>query len=124
MRGSIVLSFAAAAAFAPVLTPSSALAHAHLRSAVPAAGATISSAPDELQLSFSEGVVPALSSVKVTTAAGAAIAAAKPTADAADPKLLRVHVEKPLGPGAYVVRWHVVATDTHPTSGTYKFTVK
>jgi methionine-rich copper-binding protein CopC len=31
---------------------------------------------------------------------------------------------KPLPPGTYLVSWHVVSVDTHPTEGTFTFDVK
>ena len=120
MTRSTLLSILAASA---VLAPISVSAHAHLKQALPAPGAKVSGAPSELLLTFTEGVVPALSSIRVTGAAGAAIAAGKPTVDPANAKVLHLKVDTPLAPGAYVVRWHVVALDTHPTSGTYTFTI-
>jgi hypothetical protein len=30
----------------------------------------------------------------------------------------------PLAPGEYTVRWAVVSVDTHPTEGTFTFSVK
>lgn len=103
------------------LAPQAALAHAHLTHAVPGVGATVKGAPDELQLSFTEAVETALSGVRVTTAAGAAVATLKPSG--ANAATLHVKLARPLSPGAYVVHWHAVAVDTHKTSGTYTFTV-
>ena len=30
----------------------------------------------------------------------------------------------PLAPGTYLVRWHVVSVDTHPTEGTFTFEIR
>jgi methionine-rich copper-binding protein CopC len=40
----------------------------------------------------------------------------------AQPNELQVGL-KPLPPGTYTVTWHVVSVDTHPTQGTFTFTV-
>ena len=79
--------------------------------------------PAELDLAFTQNVVAALSGVSVSQSGGGAIAATKPTVDGANPSLLHVRLDRALPPGTYVVTWHVVSIDTHPTSGTYKFTV-
>ena len=112
---------AALALMLALLAPRAALAHAFLDHAVPGVGASVSGAPAELQLTFTEAVETALSGVRVTTAAGATVPTAKPMGEGGT--TLRVRLAKPLAAGTYVVHWHVVAVDTHPTSGTYKFTV-
>lgn len=106
-----------------LLAPVAASAHAFLDRAVPGVGATVSGAPGELQLSFTQNIEVALSGVRIASLAGAAVATSKPTGDAADPNVLHVRLARTLQPGTYVVTWHVVSVDTHPTSGSYKFTV-
>ena len=113
-------SLSSTALIVGLLVPRPALAHAFLDHAVPGVGSTVSASPSELDLTFTEGVEAALSGVRVTTAAGAAVPAAKPTGGGAT---LRVRLGRPLAAGTYVVHWHVVSVDTHPTSGTFKFTV-
>ncbi len=104
------------------ITP--ALAHAFLDHAVPGVGATVSASPGEVQLSFTQSVVVALSSVSIAKAGGGAIGAAKPVGDGGSSSAtLHVRLAKALPPGAYVVTWRVVSVDTHPTSGSYRFTV-
>ena len=102
------------------LAPTIAQAHAFLDHAVPGVGATVAGSPSDLELSFTQNVVVALSGVSVA-GAGGAVPASKPTAAGSD--TLRVHLARPLPPGTYTVTWHVVSVDTHPTSGTFKFTV-
>lgn len=97
-------------------------AHAFLDHAIPGVGSTTAS-PIELELSFTEGVVPALSHIKIAAAGGAAVAVGKPVADTANRNVLHVTLGRPLKAGSYIVTWHVVSVDSHPTSGTYKFTV-
>lgn len=111
------------AAFACVLAATAACAHAFLDHAVPAVGATVSGSPGEIELVFTQNIVPAFSGVEITAAGGGAVPAAKAAADSANPAALHVRLGQPLKPGVYVVNWRVVSVDTHKTSGSYKFTV-
>ena len=98
-----------------------ALAHAFLDHATPGVGATVSSAPGELQLSFTQDIVPALSGVTLAAAGGGALPPRHPGVGPAHP--LPVRRGRALAPGSYTVSWHVISVDTHPTSGKYRFTV-
>lgn len=101
-----------------------AFAHAHLKQAVPAAGATVSTGPSQLRLSFTEGVELAFSGVAIAMDDGMAI---KPSAVAlapAEPNTILVTLTAPLSPGHYKVTWHVLSDDSHKTRGHYAFTVK
>jgi methionine-rich copper-binding protein CopC len=104
-----------------MLFDSHAFAHAFLDHAVPGVGMTIAAAPAELDLTFTEDIVPAFSGARVAHASGAAVATGRPTFGPANTMHLRA--ARPLTPGTYVVTWHVVSVDTHHTQGTYKFTV-
>ena len=46
------------------------------------------------------------------------------TTDPKNPKILIATLPDKLDPGTYNVVWHVVATDTHKTDGSYTFSVK
>jgi methionine-rich copper-binding protein CopC len=109
------------AALACALASSPAFAHAFLDKAIPAVGSTVNGSPSELQLSFTENVVPAFSGVRVTAEGGGAVPAGKPTLGPAN--TLHVRLGHALKPGVYEVSWHVISVDTHHTSGTYRFTV-
>lgn len=109
------------AALATLSTP--AFAHAHLKQAVPAAGATVTTAPTELRLSFTEGVEPAFSGVALAMADGMAIKPAAVALAPADPATLVVTLAAPLSPGRYTVTWHALSDDSHKTRGHYAFTV-
>lgn len=111
------------AAFASGLAAPTAFAHAFLEKAIPGVGTTVRLSPSELQLDFTESIVPAFSGVKITAFGGKRISSAKPVVDQAKRNILHVHLRDPLRPGTYIVTWHVVSVDTHRTSGTYKFTV-
>ena len=102
--------------------PGLALAHAHLLTARPAAGSRVAQAPPSLELSYSEAVEPGLTKVAVTDQTGAHFETGDPAADPADARKISVGL-KPLPPGIYTVVWHAVATDTHKTQGTFRFTV-
>ena len=101
----------------------SAFAHAFLDHAVPGVGLTVSGAPRELRLYFTQGVVTAFSHVHVLSDAGAAIPARKPVNDPSDQTIIIVRLGRALPPGTYTVSWHVVSVDTHSSQGTFSFTV-
>ena len=97
-----------------------AAAHAHLEKAQPAAD---SKSPDvqEIRLAFSEAIEPKLSSIRLETAEERTMTEPGAEVDSANPKVLVVHLYEKLPPGAYVVRWSVVAADGHKMSGNYSF---
>ena len=97
-------------------------AHAFLDHAAPRVGATVSSAPPELRVWFTQELEPAFSSVKVLNAAGIRVDKSDTRVDATDPALLRVSLEA-LGPGVYTVVWRVVSMDAHMTDGNFTFRV-
>jgi copper resistance protein C len=99
-------------------------AHAHLASAVPAAGSVVKTSPTELDLKFEEDIDLKFSGVKVIGPKNAAVATGAATmAKGADTTLV-VPITTPLVVGDYVVSWHNLSKDGHKTKGTYKFTVK
>ncbi|AZC50100.1 copper homeostasis periplasmic binding protein CopC [Pseudomonas chlororaphis] len=103
------------------LAASSAFAHAHLQSQVPAADSTVS-APSELRLVFSEGVEATFTKVSLSKD-GAAVAVKALATEGADKKTLIVTPAAPLAAGAYKVEWHAVSVDTHTSEGSYSFKV-
>jgi methionine-rich copper-binding protein CopC len=98
----------------------SAGAHAHLEKALPAADSKMADV-QEIRLAFSEAVEPKLSSIRLETAEERTVTEPGAEVDAADPKMLVVHLYEKLPPGSYKVRWSVVAADGHKTSGSYAF---
>ena len=109
------------ALLASITTANSAFAHAHLKSELPAADATVS-APKELRLVFSEGVEAQFTQIKISNGTEAVAISSIATAPG-DKKTLIVTPEKPLAAGTYKVEWHAVSVDTHKSEGTYGFTV-
>src|SRR5215469_363334 len=94
-------------------------AHAFLDHAEPRVGSTVSAAPRELSLSYTQNLEPAFSRVEVTDANGKRVDLGKPSISAA---VMRVGL-KPLSPGTYRVHWHVLSVDTHTTEGNFTFHV-
>lgn len=104
------------------LAPAAAFAHAHLKSASPAADATVNASPTEVAIDFTEAVEPRFSSIEVVDQAGVHAETGAPHTAAGDAKRLSIAV-KPLRPGPYTVHWHATAVDTHKTEGEFHFTV-
>ncbi len=100
-----------------------AFAHAHLRSAQPAAGSSSTATVQDIRITYSEAVEPRFCQVKITGPDGKPVEAAVPAVDPADAKILVVHLNHSLPPGAYKVEWHATAVDTHKTEGAYDFTI-
>ena len=110
------------AAAVVLLAASPANAHAKLESATPAADSTVS-APKVIQVHFSEAVESKLSSLKLATSDGSAIASMAMN-DAKDPAALAIMPTATLAPGRYTVTWSVVSDDGHKTHGTFSFTIQ
>ena len=112
---------AVAAALALALVAPSATGHAFLDKASPPVGSSVTAAPAQVTLKFSERVEPAFSRVQVVDAAGQRV----DKADARvvdDGNVLAVSLA-PLPRGRYTVRWRVLSVDTHVTEGDYTFEV-
>lgn len=101
-----------------LLTAAPAEAHTALTSSSPAKGATVTS-PARIRLTFGESV--RFTKVVVEDADGGHHESGKSQS-------VDNHVTQPvagvLAPGVYTVGWRVVATDGHPVTGEYKFTVE
>jgi len=109
-------------AIAFALATSQAFAHAHLKTASPADGATVA-APAEITLGFTEDLEARLSSITVKDARGETVNAAPAEAVPGDRKALKVRL-KPVSAGAYSVEWAATSVDTHRVTGQYRFTVR
>lgn len=99
-----------------------AYAHARLRTATPAVESTVAP-PQEVAISFTEGIEPRFSTIEVKDAAGKRVDKQDAHTAPSDNKLFSVGLPQ-LAPGPYTVVWRVTAVDTHKTEGTFKFTVK
>jgi methionine-rich copper-binding protein CopC len=112
-----------ACAFILVAAVTPALAHAHLAGAEPADAAMLTASPATISLEFSEAVELAFSGAEITGPAGP-VALRPGHLDPADPAILVLPVDGPLGAGTYTVDWHSLSTDGHKTKGSYSFTVR
>ena len=107
-------------ALAALAAPSAAGAHAALQTASPGSGRTLGSAPQELELVFSEEVIQRYARVSVLSSNGENLAGA--------PRVSGDVVVVPLRQartGSYTVRWRMVSGDDgHASAGAYSFGVR
>ncbi len=75
-------------------------AHAFLDKALPPVGGTVSAAPTEIRLVFSEPIVAQFSGLSLTTTGGAPVATGKPTQPPGDKTVLIATITGALAPGA------------------------
>jgi methionine-rich copper-binding protein CopC len=102
-----------------IAAASAAHGHASLERASPLAGSTVSDAPKEIVLTFSEKLEPAFSRIIVTDAGGAQVSDSKAQVDG---NSMRVGL-KSLAPGSYKVSWRAVSVDTHAMQGSFVFQI-
>lgn len=123
MRKAIITPILSAGlAIAALAVSGQASAHARLISGAPKNGSTVA-APKAMTLRYSEELVPAASSVKVTTDAGAAVGTGAMALDTTK-RIVTVPFTGALAAGRYKVAWHMKTEDGHETDGTFAFTVK
>ena len=97
-------------------------AHAFLDHASPAVGSSVPAPPPIVALWFTQDLEPAFSGVTVTNEAGQRVDLGNAQIPQGSPAELQIGL-KPLPRGTYLVSWHVVSVDTHPTEGTFTFEV-
>ena len=128
MKFNMVLAYLAGAA--ALAMPFAASAHPKLVAASPAAGASVAR-PTTLKLTFSERLMPRLSSATLVMTGMPGMAnhpdIKMPGVVAAigtDGKSLILTSAKPLPAGTYRIDWVIVGADTHRITGTHAFAVK
>lgn len=104
---------------AALLTPYPAQAHAILLGGTPAPGMTVPAGPLDLRLRYNSRIDKGRS--RLTLTAPDHTQATLPIASGAAPDVLDSSAN--LSPGAYVLRWQVLAVDGHITRGDVAFTV-
>ncbi|MEU4552008.1 hypothetical protein EV382_2415 [Micromonospora violae] len=115
------LGAAVLAVLVAVLVPANpAWAHNSLRTATPAQGATLPSAPTEVTLEFRQRLDPTFSTIVLTDAAKRKLPTGEPVVTGATST---VQVTEALPNGTYTVAYRVVSVDGHPVQGSYPFTV-
>ncbi|MET8849530.1 copper resistance CopC family protein [Amycolatopsis sp. NPDC004625] len=95
-------------------------AHTELQSSSPAEGASLATAPTQVQLTFGEPVTLPPDSVKITGRDGTAWRIGAPAVDGG---VVTVPVTPSGGAQAYTLTWQVVAKDGDNVTGTVHFTV-
>ena len=114
----------ALASFGLVAGSAPAFAHAHLKSATPPMNGSISAAPTELDLTFSEGINLRFTGAKLTGPDKKPVPTGDATLGAGGDTTLVVPVSGDLARGTYTVSWHALSADGHKTGGSYTFTIK
>jgi len=98
--------------------------HLRLVKVEPAAASTVTVAPEEIRLFFSQE--PEVRATKITIVDDSrneiAVAAAK--ADAQDGKIVIVPITGVLVSGTYTVSWRTMAKDGHAVNGTFNFALR
>ncbi len=112
----------AAVAGAALALPAAAWAHAVLISTNPVGNKVLTTAPTEVQLTYSEPVEPRFAIVSVTDAGGKLVTAAPPARSPGDPNTLVVPLRQ-IPEGWYLVYWRVISADGHPVRGAWTFAV-
>src|SRR5579863_6706404 len=105
LRRSIASS--AAASILIVWANTSAFAHAQLRRATPTAGGSVSAAPPEVVLNFSEQLEASFSSIVVRDSVGKRVDKADARVDPGDHTSMRVTLQ-PVPKGTYIVVWRAL----------------
>ncbi|HCA85218.1 MAG TPA: hypothetical protein DEQ61_06820, partial [Streptomyces sp.] len=103
-------------------TPAS--AHAALTASTPVEGAVTDSAPEEVTLTFSEGVALSDDSIRVLDPQGERVDTGTPR-DLSRGGVVRygVALHSGLPDGTFTVAWQAVSADSHPVSGAFTFSV-
>jgi copper resistance protein C len=105
------------------LMTAAAEAHPRLRMASPSPGATLKSAPKEIRMNFSEGLVAQFTGVDLKDSGGHRVPTGQAKLDPNDNTKLVVPIQARLTAGKYNVAWHAVSVDTHRVTGNYAFRV-
>jgi len=104
--------------------PMPARGHAIVLESSPTHDATLARPPERIVLRFNSKIEQRLTRVTLTAGDGAVvpvpIAVQGPEVAAQDRLVIPL---RPLGPGTYVLRYRVLATDGHITEGALRFTV-
>jgi hypothetical protein len=83
----------------------------------------VPASPPVVTLWFTQDLEPPFSGVTVTNEAGQRVDLGKAQFPQSSPAELQIGLP-PLTPGTYLVSWHVISVDTHPTEGTFTFDIK
>ena len=108
------------AILAAILLPGLAQAHAILEASTPEPNATIQPGPTDLQFRYNSRIDQGRSRLTLTRPDHTQ--SILPIEKNTPPDIIQAHLD--LTPGAYSIRWQVLATDGHITRGDVPFTVR
>jgi copper transport protein len=106
-----------------VLGGGTASAHAQLEGSDPVAGDVLAVAPSQVTLTFGEPVEFAATAIRVFDDHLRGVSTGRVTALDRDGNRLRVALRSGLARGTYTVSWDVSSDDTHPVSGSFRFSI-
>jgi len=99
-------------------------AHSFPQHSSPHVGATLTTAPTQVEIWFDGEIEPVFSTLLVKNAAGKQVSIGKGKVSSANHVLLETTLPKALTAGTYSVYWSVIAHDGHHTEGHFAFTLK
>ncbi|MEU5611446.1 copper resistance protein CopC [Streptomyces sparsogenes] len=102
---------------------SPASAHAALTATDPADGAVVETAPSQVRLTFSEGVLLSRDSVRVLDPNGKRVDTGGPAHVGGRSSTAAVGLHSGLPDGTFTVAWKVVSEDSHPVAGAFTFSI-
>ncbi|MER6139384.1 copper resistance protein CopC [Streptomyces sparsogenes] len=102
---------------------SPASAHAALTATDPADGAVVKTAPSQVRLTFSEGVLLSRDSVRVLDPNGKRVDTGGPAHVGGRSSTAAVALHSGLPDGTFTVAWKVVSEDSHPVAGAFTFSI-
>ena len=96
-----------------------AAAHSELRRSVPAAGAVLMHAPEQIELHFNERVQ--LTALRLYREGGEEVSLPRRAIRTANMEIIAM---PPLPPGAYRAEWRIISADGHPAGGVIPFRIE
>jgi methionine-rich copper-binding protein CopC len=118
-RSVTMIALAASALGATALLP-----HTRLVKSEPGKDSTVTTAPKELKLFFSEAVKASVAGVRLLASDSSVVPLGTLKNGDGQPAPVVAPVTGAIKPGAYRVMWRVTGADGHPITGNYVFTVK
>jgi copper transport protein len=97
-------------------------AHATLEGSTPAQNSVVTSAPNQVTLTFDEAVGVSADSIRVFNPNGDRVDDGD-TASTSNPDEIEIGLRSGLADGTYTVAWHVISADSHPVEGAFVFSV-
>jgi methionine-rich copper-binding protein CopC len=102
---------------------SAAFGHAVVVESTPRDGAELAVAPGNVELRFNVRIEPALARASLKSGSGRPVPLELDATASAQSNRIRVSLP-PLAPGAYELRYQVLATDGHTTQGLLRFRIR